>query len=72
MEREDDIIDLWKEYSHFGADTEWGYKFGCHLSYLHRVNASRVKREVVILDAVDPVEGDVEHAIQDEPDDVEG
>ena len=27
--------------------------------------------EVVSLDAVDPVEGDVEHAVQDEPDDVQ-
>ena len=28
--------------------------------------------EVVRLDAVDPVEGAVEHAVQDEPDDVQG
>ena len=40
-------------------------------SYLHWVDASRVELEVVRLDAVDPVEGAVEHAVQDEPDDVE-
>ena len=27
--------------------------------------------EIVGLDAVDPVEGNVEHAVQDEPDDVQ-
>ena len=42
-----------------------------HISYLYRVNASRVELEVVSLDAVDPVEGDVEHAVQYEPDDVQ-
>ena len=40
-------------------------------SYLHWVDASRVELEVVRLDAVDPVEGAVEHAVQDEPDDIE-
>ena len=41
-------------------------------SYLHWVDASRVELEVVRLDAVDPVEGAVEHAVQDEPDDIQG
>ena len=41
-------------------------------TYLHWVDASRVELEVVRLDAVDPVEGAVEHAVQDEPDDIQG
>ena len=43
----------------------------CHISYLYRVDACRMELKIVCLDVVDPVEGNVEHTIQDESDDVE-
>ena len=42
------------------------------ISYLDRDHTSRMELKVVILDAWDPVERDVEQAVQDEPDNVEG
>ena len=44
----------------------------CEISYLHWNDTCRMKLEIVILDPRDPVEGDVEQAVQDKPDNVQG
>ena len=44
----------------------------CDISYLYWNDTCRMELEIVILNPRDPVEGDIEQAVQDKPDNVQG